>query len=256
MTNGWGHRRAWRWLAAVVATASGLVLPLVAPRRPRPEVARRRGRAASVWSDALTWAPDGVPGGSDSVCISTGDVSVRSSSSAASVDVSSGAALHVIGNGSFGNVSLTLSAASTNAGTIELTSEGGGWSSFLTGGSLASSGTLLLSAGAGGQRFFDTPVASSGTWTVSGSTSVNGSTADSSSGSINVNPGASLTFNNTSSLTQTAGSLVVDGALTFGVGHHVHLRRWHDQRRRGRRDPQRHALVRAEHVHARARRSS
>lgn len=217
--DGRDHRRARRWLAAVVATASGLVLPLAAASPASAGGCTKTWEGGTGnWTDSTTWTPDGSPGASDSVCIPTGDVSVRGNQSAASVDVSSGAALRIIGNPSAGSVTLTLSSASTNAGTIELTSEGGGYWATLTGGSLANSGSLVAGPGAGGNRVLDTTIANTGTWTITGTATVNGSTADTSSGAVNVNASGSLTFSGTSSLTQTAGSTVVDGGMLFQSG--------------------------------------
>ena len=60
----------------------------------------------------------------------------------------------------------------------------------LTGGSLTSSGTIAVQAGAGGDRYLNSPMTNSGTITIAGNTIVSAAVGHTNSGTVSITAGA------------------------------------------------------------------
>ncbi|MBI2708754.1 MAG: hypothetical protein HYX34_03565 [Actinobacteria bacterium] len=127
----------------------------------------------------------------------------------------------VVGNGSTGNAALSATAPLTNAGTIDLTSTGGGYAASLTGAAVTNQGTISTSVGAGGPRYLNVPLVNAGTVAIGFPTTVSAAVEHRNDGAWSVASGASLGYASTSGSTFVSGpgsTLTVDGSMQLRDG--------------------------------------
>lgn len=128
-------------------------------------------------------------------------------------DLKSGQELRILGDGAYGNATLTLTQPTVNDGTLIQSSQGGAFSSTLNDGGqgLTNTGTMRFEPGNGGARSLNAVFGNDGTVLVNtGLTLGNGSYVN--RGSWTVASGASVSLNNNRSFTQESGTLQIDGS--------------------------------------------
>ena len=117
------------------------------------------------WDDPVNWSNNALPTGGDDVTLNvagTPTIVLRNAQSIRSLDNQE--TLVIQGNGTFGAASLAMSNASSNGGTIRLTSIDSAYGASLIGtGSIDNAGTIQSQVGTGGTRAIQLDVNNHGT---------------------------------------------------------------------------------------------
>ena len=147
----------------------------------------------------------------------TGTFRIRGSSGSLGSDVGAGIALNVEGTAS-ADANLNASSPVTNAGTINLTSSDASHGALLTAdGTLTNTGTIATLLDFGGSRALGGTIDNQGTLSIGANTGsqVVKTLHLTNSGALTVAPAMAFTL---SDLTQSGGTLTVDGTLEYGTG--------------------------------------
>ncbi|MAW60431.1 MAG: hypothetical protein CMJ94_06310 [Planctomycetes bacterium] len=128
-------------------------------------------------------------------------------------DLKAGQTLRLLGNTTSGNAVLTLTQATTNAGTMIQSVPANSYSTTLNdgGNGLTNTGTMRFEAGTGGLRLLNANFINDGNVEVRGPLQL-GAGSYTNRASWTVDPGASVVFTNNRSFTQEAGTLQIDGS--------------------------------------------
>ncbi len=177
--------------------------------------------AGGDWASATNWSPNAIPGSGDTAVINaSGTYAVRVDGSrtvGTVVMANPNAILLLKGSGSTGQALLTVANGFVNEGTIELSSEGGGFEARLTvsSGTLtnATGGVLRAVEGNGGPRTLTANLDNRGTLEVARDLTLNGNVAN--SGTVNLAAGKTLTVSPAATWTHRASAITGTGTLSL-----------------------------------------